>query len=209
MLRCGASHEHMKPLSGLSRFPVMKISPLARMALAAALLASAPAVLAHTSERFLVDLPSTRPNPAGDVLEVAAATGQFQRFLAAVRAAGYEDTLRGSGPYTIFAPTDDAFRDMDQHELARLMEPRNRDELRSLLGYHVIRGRLTSASLHGRTQAIEAINGYRVTVDGGDGLRVNDQLVAIRDLEASNGVIQGINSVLSPPVMVANNSPAR
>jgi len=187
----------------------MKISPLARIALAAALLASAPAVLAQTSERFLVDLSSTtRPNPAGDVLEVAAATGQFQRFLAAVHAAGYEDTLHGPGPYTIFAPTDEAFRTMDQRELIRLMQPRNRDELRSLLGYHVIRARLTSDALHGRTQSLETLNGYRVTVDGSDGLRVNDQLVAVRDMQGSNGVIQGINSVLSAPVMVASASAA-
>lgn len=183
----------------------MKISPLARIGLVAALLACAPAVLAETSERFLVELTTTpRPNPAGDVLEVAAATGQFQRFLSAVRAAGYEDTLRGPGPYTIFAPTDDAFRDMDQRNLARLLEPRNRDELRSLLAYHIIRGRLTSDALHAGVQSIETLNGYRLTVDGGDGLRVNDQLVAMRDIGASNGVLQGINSVLAPPVMVAS-----
>jgi uncharacterized surface protein with fasciclin (FAS1) repeats len=183
----------------------MAISPLTRMALAAMLLA--PAATAQTSAPFLLDLSQTaRPNPAGDVLEVAAATGQFRHFLAAVRAAGYEDTLRGPGPYTVFAPTDDAFCDMDQRELARLTAPRNRDELRSLLGYHVVRGRLTSEALHGRTQTLEAISGYRLTVDGGDGLRVNDQLVAMRDIQASNGVIQGINSVLSPPVMLASAS---
>ncbi|MFZ2028720.1 MAG: fasciclin domain-containing protein [Vitreimonas sp.] len=183
----------------------MKISPLARIGIAAALLAAAPAVLAQTSERFLVDLSSTmRPNPAGDVLEVAAATGQFQHFLAAVHAAGYEDILRGAGPYTIFAPTDEAFREMDQRELVRLMQPRNRDELRSLLGYHILRARLTSDALHGRTQSIETLSGYRITVDGSDGLRVNDQLVAVRDMQGSNGVIQGINAVLSAPVMVAS-----
>ena len=185
----------------------MKISPLARMALVAALVGLTPAVSAHSSQRFLVDTTQTmRPNPQGDVLEVAAATGQFQHFLAAIRAAGYEDTLRGPGPYTIFAPTDDAFQDMDPHELARLLEPRNRDELRSLLAYHVIRGRLSSEALHGRVQTMATLNGYRVTVDGGDGMRVNDQLVAMRDIEASNGLIQGINSVLSPPVMIANAS---
>src|SRR5262249_41874745 len=188
----------------------MKISPLARAGVIVALLACAPAVLAQTSERFFIDLSqTTRPNPAGDVLEVAAATGEFQHFLAAVRAAGYEDTLRGPGPYTIFAPTDDAFRDMSQRELARLMEPRNRDELRSLLAYHIIRGRLMSDALGARTQTLETLNGYRVTIDGGDGLRVNDQLVAMRDIRASNGVIQGINSVLSPPVMVASYNSGR
>lgn len=185
----------------------MKISPLARIGIVAALLASAPAVLAQTPERFLVDLSSTtRPNPTGDVLEVAAATGQFRHFLAAVHAAGYEDTLHGPGPYTIFAPTDMAFRSMDQRELVRLMQPRNRDELRSLLAYHIIRARLTSDALHGRTQSLETLGGYRVTVDGSDGLRVNDQLVAVRDIEGSNGVIQGINSILSAPVMLASVS---
>jgi uncharacterized surface protein with fasciclin (FAS1) repeats len=195
----------MKPLSGFSRFVAMKISPLARIGIAAALLASAPAVFAQTSERFLADLSSTtRPNPAGDVLEVAAATGQFQHFLAAVHAAGYEDTLHGPGPYTVFAPTDEAFRTMDQREFVRLMQPRNRDELRSLLAYHIIRARLTSDGVRGRTQSLETLGGYRVTVDGGDGLRVNDQLVVVRDIQGSNGVIQGINSVLSAPVMVAS-----
>jgi uncharacterized surface protein with fasciclin (FAS1) repeats len=205
MLRCVASHEHMKPLFGFSRLAVMTISPLARIALAAALLGLTPAVSAQTSERFLVDTTqTTRPNPAGDILDVAAATGQFQHFLTAVRAAGYEDTLRGPGSYTIFAPTDQAFRDMDQAELARLMQPRNRDELRSLLAYHVIRARLTTDTLHTRTQTIRTLNGYRVTVDGGDGLRVNDELVAMPDINATNGVLQGINSVLSAPVVIAS-----
>jgi uncharacterized surface protein with fasciclin (FAS1) repeats len=72
------------------------------------------------------------------------------------------------------------------------------------LAYHIIRGRLTSDALHAGVQSIETLNGYRVTVDGGDGLRVNDQLVAMRDIRASNGVLQGINSVLAPPVMVAS-----
>ncbi|MBI3440067.1 MAG: fasciclin domain-containing protein [Proteobacteria bacterium] len=160
---------------------------------------------AQTSDRFFIDLPSTtRPNASGDILEVAAATGQFQHFLAAVQAAGYEDTLHGLGPFTIFAPTDEAFREMDQHELVRLMMPRNRDELRSLLGYHFLRTRLTSDAMHGRTRSLQTLTGYRVTVDGSDGLRVNDQLVAVRDMRASNGVIQGINSVLAAPVMIAS-----
>src|SRR5262249_7150470 len=86
------------------------------------------------------------PDPIGDVLDVAAAEGHFMRFLAAVQAAGYQDLLRGEGPFTVFAPSDVAFRQMDQRRLERLMEPRNRDELRATLGYHVLRGRVTSAS---------------------------------------------------------------
>lgn len=143
------------------------------------------------------------PNPQGDLLEVAAATGQFTQFLAAVEAAGYQETLRGPGPFTIFAPTDDAFRAMNQTEVRRLLQPRAHEELLAILAYHVVPGRLTSENMHGRVTRPEASSGYRLTVDGRDGLRVNDELVVIPDIDATNGVIQGINSVLSPPVLVA------
>lgn len=147
--------------------------------------------------------PEQAPDPQGDLLEVAAATGQFSQFLTAVETAGYQETLRGPGPFTIFAPTDDAFRAMNQTEVRRLMQPRAHDELLALLAYHVVPGRLTSQNLRGRVARAEASSGYRVTIDGRDGLRVNDQLVVMPDINATNGVIQGINSVLSPPVLVA------
>jgi len=157
---------------------------------------------AQTAVRFPIAEQS--PNPEGDLLEVAAATGQFSQFLAAVEAAGYQETLRGPGPFTIFAPTDDAFRAMDQTEVHRLLQPRAHDELLAMLAYHVVPGRLTTENMHGRVARSEASSGYRLTVDGRDGLRVNDHLVVMPDIDASNGVIQGINSVLSPPVMVAS-----
>ena len=176
---------------------------LARSLLVAALLALAPVAAAQQmGERFLIAETNT-PNPEGDVIDVAAATGQFTRFLAAVEAAGYEETLRGEGPFTIFAPTDEAFRQMDQREVARLMDPRNRDELVALLAYHVVPERVTSENMAGRVARVESSNGYRVEIDARDGLRINDQLVAVQDVNASNGVIQGINVVLSPPVLVA------
>ncbi len=178
-----------------------------RAALLAACLLAPQAALAQNADRFLVADVQT-PNPDGDVLDVAAATGQFTRFLAAVEAAGYEETLRGEGPFTIFAPTDDAFRRMDQAEVDRLMRPQNRDELLALLSYHVVAEQVTSESVAGRNVRPESANGYRLTVDGRDGLRVNDELVVMPDVTASNGVIQGINSVLSPPVLVAQNNNA-
>ncbi len=181
----------------------MKFQTLIRSALVACLLGAAPAAMAQSAERFLI-AETAEPNPAGDILEVAAATGQFTQFLAAVEAAGYADTLRGEGPFTVFAPTDEAFRQMDQRELRRLMQPENHEELLALLAYHVVPERVTSASAHGRVARLEASNGYRVSVDGRDGLRINDQLVAMPDVEASNGVIQGINTVLSSPVLVAS-----
>jgi uncharacterized surface protein with fasciclin (FAS1) repeats len=175
------------------------------MVLAGMLAAIAPRALA-SPERFLVDLaPTERPDPTGDVLNVAAAEGHFTHFLAMVHSAGFEDTLRGPGPFTLFAPTDAAFRDMNQQTLARLMQPTSHEELRSVLGYHIVRGQITTDTAHGRTQRLRTLNGYNVNIDGSDGIRVNGQLVAAPDIEASNGVIQGINTVLSPPVMVASS----
>ena len=176
--------------------------PLRAALLAAACLLAPQAAIAQDADRFFIAETQT-PNPDGDVLDVAAATGQVTRFLAAVEAAGYEDTLRGEGPFTIFAPTDEAFRQMDQAEVDRLMQPQNRDELLALLAYHVVAERVTTESVGARIARPEAANGYRVTVDGRDGLRVNDELVVMPDIDASNGVIQGINRVLSPPVLVA------
>lgn len=175
----------------------------AALALCAALLALAPAAAAQDSQRFLV-AETTAPNPEGDVLEVAAAAGQFTRFLEAVDAAGYADTLRGEGPFTIFAPTDDAFRRMEEREWRRLMDPVNRDELLALLAYHVVAERLTTETVGARVTRPEAASGFRLTVDGRDGLRVNDTLVAMPDMAASNGVLHGVNEVLSPPVLVAS-----
>lgn len=181
--------------------------PLRAALLALACVAAPQASLAQTADRFLVAETET-PDPQGDVLDVAAATGQFTQFLAAVEAAGYEETLRGEGPFTIFAPTDAAFRQMDRREVERLMQPVNRDELVALLAYHVVPARVTTANVRGRVTRPESSNGYQVTVDGRDGLRINDQLVAMPDINASNGVIQGINAVLAPPVLVASSSTA-
>ena len=179
--------------------------PLRAALLAAAWLIVPQAAIAQTADRFFIAEVQT-PNPDGDVIDVAAATGQFTHFLAAVEAAGYEETLRGEGPFTIFAPTDDAFRHMDQAELDRLMQPQNRDELVALLAYHVVPERVTSESVGARTARPESASGYRVTLDGRDGLRINDELVVMPDISASNGVIQGVNRVLSPPVLVAEAS---
>lgn len=175
-----------------------------RVLLGASLALLATPALAQSNARF--PAPEQAPNPEGDLLEVAAAQGQFSQFLSAVEAAGYQETLRGPGPFTIFAPTDEAFRSMRPQEVRRLLDPHAHEELLARLAYHVVPGRLTTASMRGRVTRPEASSGYRLTVDGRDGLRVNDQLVVIPDIDASNGVIQGINAMLAPPVLVARAS---
>ena len=183
--------------------------PLLALALIAGL-AFVPTPGRAAPDPFFVDVAQAEQRRhTGDVLEVAAATGQFQTFLRAVRVAGYEDTLRGPGPFTVFAPTDEAFSHMDRRELERLMSPRAHDELLALLAYHVVPQRVTSDTARGSTARLQASNGHRVTVDGRDGLRVNDELVVMPDVEARNGMIQGINSVLSPPVLVAGANAQR
>lgn len=174
-----------------------------RALLIAALIAFAPPALAQTGQRFFV-AQATEPVAGGDVLEVAAAAGQFTRFLAAVEAAGYAETLRGEGPFTLFAPTDAAFAAMDQRELERLMLPQNRDELVAILAYHVVAERVTAESVSGRVANLESANGHRLQIDGRNGLRVNDELAAMQDLEARNGVVHGVNAILTPPTLVAS-----
>lgn len=172
-------------------------------ALAIAMLAIGPAAARTSPAPFLVEVTEAAPRPEGNVLEVAAATGQFQTFLRAVEAAGMQETLSGEGPFTIFAPTDAAFDQMSQAERGRLLDPRRHEELMALLAYHIVPQRLTSEALHGAVVREATTGGYRLQLDGRDGLRVNDQLVVAPDITASNGVIQGINAVLTPPVMVA------
>ncbi len=174
---------------------------LLRSLTVASAFAAAPA-FASVGDRFFVAATDT-PDPNGDVIDVAAASGQFTHFLTLVERAGYEETLRGEGPFTLFAPTDEAFRRMDARELERLEAPLAHEELLGLLAYHVVAQRVTRDSIGERVSRIEAASGYQLEVDGRDGLRVNDQLIVMRDIEASNGIIQGVNSVLAPPVLVA------
>ena len=184
----------------------MKMQMFTRAAAIALLICAAQPAVAQVSDRFFVEVSQTETPEAalGDVLDVAAGTGQFTYFLEAVQAAGYEETLRGEGPFTIFAPTDEAFRQMRRADRERLMQPENREELLALLAYHVVPERVTTESVGGALVRPEAASGYRVSIDGRDGLRINDQLVVMPDVEASNGVIQGINSVLSPPTLIAD-----
>src|SRR5262249_46056233 len=112
---------------------------LTRIGLVAAF-ATLPAY-ARAEQPFFIDIAQVPPARAADILDPAAAEGQFRTFLRLVRIAGYEDTLRGPGPFTLFAPTDTAFVRMPRAQFARLSEPRAHDELLTLLSYHVVAGR--------------------------------------------------------------------
>ena len=136
--------------------------------------------------------------PKVDIVDTAVAAGSFNTLVAAVKAAGLVDTLKGEGPFTVFAPTDDAFADLPDGTVASLLEEANLDQLVALLTYHVVPGKIMAADLAGQTSEATTVNGKKLDVDGTNGVTVNGTTVVTADVEASNGVIHVIDSVLLP-----------
>lgn len=172
------------------------------IAIAAATLALAGAVWtvpasAHERARsWTAFAASTQSN---DIVGVASKAGQFQTLLAAAEAAGLVGALQGRGPLTVFAPTDDAFKQLPAGTVERLLRPENREELRRLLSYHVVEGRVLAGDLAGRTLRPRTLAGPRLSVDGRQGVAINTARVVTADVAASNGVIHVIDRVLLPP----------
>lgn len=140
----------------------------------------------------------TAPEPRSNIVEVAQDAGVFGTLLAAVDAAGLTDTLRGDGPFTVFAPTDDAFAALPDGTVESLLLPENIDTLTSILTYHVIGGEVRASDAIAAGSA-ETLNGALVSIVESDGqVRVNDAVVLQADVLATNGVIHVIDSVLLP-----------
>ena len=132
-----------------------------------------------------------------DIVATAESAGSFTTLLAAVEAAGLTETLKGDGPFTVFAPTDDAFAALPEGTVAGLLE--DPEALASILTYHVVAGKVMSGDLSdGMTAA--TVNGADITVMLGDAVMVNDATVVTADIEASNGVIHVIDKVIMPPM---------
>lgn len=139
-------------------------------------------------------MPETRPIPA-----VAKEAGQFGTLLAAAKAAGLVETLSDEGPFTVFAPTDDAFAALGSETIESLLKPENREKLASILTYHVIPGRVYASDVIGGVEAA-TVQGESVEVGlKKGGLSVNGSNVIAADIEAFNGVIHVIDGVLLPP----------
>lgn len=139
------------------------------------------------------------PRP-GNIIDVAVGAGSFNTLAAALTAAGLVDTLKGAGPFTVFAPTDAAFAKLPAGTVANLLKPENRAQLTSILTYHVVPGNVTSAALAGKTTRADTVQGSRVTVIGRRGkVTVNGANVISADVAASNGTIHVIDTVLMPP----------
>lgn len=133
---------------------------------------------------------------------VANQAGQFNTLLKAIDKAGLKNDLMGEGPYTVFAPTDDAFRELGMDNVEDLLQPQNRMKLQNILKYHVVKAEIPASLLSDLDDAeITTLSGEKLTLDKtmlGDELQVNDADIINQDVRASNGVIHVINKVLMP-----------
>lgn len=134
-----------------------------------------------------------------DIVDTAVSAGSFTTLVAALQAAGLVDALKGEGPFTVFAPTDDAFAKLPEGTVAELLKPENKAKLTSILTYHVISGKVMSADIAGKQLDPETLGGAALAIDATDGVRVNDASVTTADIATSNGVIHVIDTVLLPP----------
>lgn len=132
-----------------------------------------------------------------DIVDTAVGAGSFNTLVAAVGAAGLVDTLKGDGPFTVFAPTDEAFAALPEGTVDTLLKPENKDQLVAILTYHVVPGKVMSGDLSDGMTAATA-QGGDVTIKTEGGVMVNDANVVTADVEASNGVIHVIDKVIMP-----------
>jgi len=136
--------------------------------------------------------------PEKDIVDTAVSAGSFNTLVAAVKAAGLVETLKGKGPLTLFAPTDDAFAKLPAGTVESLLKPENRDELKAILTYHVVPGKVTAEQVVGLSSAKTA-NGRDLTINVSNGKVMVDNANVIKtDVMTSNGVIHVIDAVVLP-----------
>ena len=157
--------------------------------------------LAQFAVMMVLVLPASQSNAAQqgkDIVDVAANAGHFNTLAAALSAAGLVDTLKGDGPFTVFAPTDEAFAKLPAGTLDSLLQPENREQLVAILTYHVVPGKVMAADVVKLSEA-ETVNGEELEIQVIDGkVKVDNATVMATDVAASNGVIHVIDTVMLP-----------
>jgi uncharacterized surface protein with fasciclin (FAS1) repeats len=132
-----------------------------------------------------------------DIVAIAQSAGSFKTLVAAVQAAGLVETLQGTGPFTVFAPTDAAFAKLPAGTVESLVKPENKEKLIAILTYHVVPGRVLAADV--KTMKVKTVNGQELDIKvGAGGVTVDNAKVVKTDVMASNGVIHVIDSVVLP-----------
>jgi uncharacterized surface protein with fasciclin (FAS1) repeats len=133
-----------------------------------------------------------------DIVDTAVGAGQFNTLVAAVKAAGLVDTLKGDGPFTVFAPTDEAFSKLPAGTVENLLKPENKDQLIAVLTYHVVAGKVMAADA--KPGDVKTVQGTMATLAAAkNGLMIDGANIVATDVEASNGVIHVIDAVILPP----------
>lgn len=150
-----------------------------------------------TAAATLLSAPAFADGHSKDIVDTAIAAGSFNTLAAALAAAGLVDTLKSEGPFTVFAPTDDAFAALPAGTVDDLLKPENKDQLTAILTYHVVSGKVMSTDLSDGMTAT-TVQGGDLTVDLSDGVKINAATVTSADIEATNGVIHVIDTVILP-----------
>ncbi len=132
-----------------------------------------------------------------DIVDTAVKAGSFKTLATALKAAGLVETLKGKGPFTVFAPTDEAFAKLPAGTVDMLLKPENKAKLTAILTYHVVAGKVKAADVM-KMKSAKTVQGEMVTIAAKDGVKVNDAKVTKADIECSNGVIHVIDTVLMP-----------
>lgn len=133
-----------------------------------------------------------------DIVDVAVSAGSFETLVAAVKAAGLVEVLKSDGPFTVFAPTDDAFAALPEGTVTELLKPENKEKLIAILTYHVVPGKVMAADVVKLTSA-KTVQGQTVSIETSDkGVRIDGALVLKADIAASNGVVHVIDAVMLP-----------
>jgi len=152
-------------------------------------------VLCTAALAFAQAAPAMQPAPTMDIVDTAVAAGNFKTLVAAVQAAGLVETLKGPGPFTVFAPTDEAFAKLPKGTLEALLK--DKAKLTAILTYHVVSGKLMAADVV-KQKSLKTVEGGSLTVQTAKGVRINGAKVVKADIVASNGVIHVIDRVMIP-----------
>lgn len=136
-----------------------------------------------------------------NIVELAVGTESLSTLVTAVKAAGLVETLAGEGPFTVFAPTNEAFAALPDGTLDMLLKPENKDKLIDVLTYHVVAAKVMSTDLSDG-QTASTVQGEDIKVDLTEGVQINDANVSAADIKASNGVVHVIDKVILPPSMM-------
>ena len=133
-----------------------------------------------------------------DIGDTAASNTPFSTLVAAVKAAGLVETLKSSGPFTVFAPTNEAFAALPKGTLESLLKPENKNKLAAILKHHVVSGKVMASNVTGKKLSPATVNGTKIDIDGTSGVTVSGAKVVSADLITTNGVIHVIDKVLLP-----------